>query len=502
MKNSYVLAIDQGTTGTTVLVFDRDVSIKGRAYSEFTQGYPQPGWVEHDPQEIWSVTLDVVARAIADAGIEARDLEAIGITNQRETTVLWDRTTGVPVHPAIVWQDRRTAGICDDLKARGLADDFRRRTGLVVDAYFSGTKIKWLLDNVPGVRHKAERGEICFGTIDSWLLWQLSGGRTHATDYSNASRTLLYNIYDLRWDETLLKTLDIPNQVLPEVKSSSGMYATTDPAVFFGASIPVAGIAGDQQAALFGQACYGEGRAKNTYGTGSFLLMNTGREAVPSKEGLLTTIAWKIDDEPVEYALEGSIFVTGAAVQWLRDGLQIIEHASETEALAASLTSNDGVYFVPALVGLGAPHWDAYARGTIVGITRGTTRAHIVRAALESQCHQTRDVAEAMARDSGIALKEMRADGGAVGNQFLMQFQADILGVPVEVPQITETTALGAAYLAGLAVGFWRSRADIDAKWKMKRRYEPQMSEEQRDALHRRWLRAVEKARAWSVAEE
>ncbi|MEJ7616071.1 MAG: glycerol kinase GlpK [Pyrinomonadaceae bacterium] len=501
MKNSYILAIDQGTTGTTVLVFDREVAIKGRAYSEFTQIYPQPGWVEHDPEEIWAVTMRVIAQALASAGIDARDLHAVGITNQRETTVVWDRATGAPVHHAIVWQDRRTAGICDDLKEQNREELFRSCTGLVVDSYFSGTKIKWLLDNVAGLRAKAERGELCFGTIDSWLLWKLSGG-VHATDYSNASRTLVYNIYDLRWDETLLNILDIPASMLPEVEPSSHVHAHTDPETFFGATIPVAGIAGDQQSALFGQACYGKGLAKNTYGTGSFLLMNTGREAIASKEGLVTTIAWKIGDEPVEYALEGSIFVTGAAIQWLRDGLQIISAAAETEALAASLDSNDGVYFVPALVGLGAPHWDAYARGTILGITRGTTRAHIARAALESQCYQTRDVAAAMARDSGIELKELRADGGAVGNQFLMQFQADILGVPVEVPEITETTALGAAYLAGLATGFWQSREEIDAKWKMGRRYEPQMNEEQRDRLNRRWLRAVEKARSWTLEEE
>ncbi len=502
MKEHYILAIDQGTTGTTVLVFDRDVAIKGRAYSEFKQYYPQPGWVEHDPEEIWSVTIRVVAEALADARIKASELSAIGITNQRETTVMWERATGVPVHPAIVWQDRRTAGICDELKEQNLESTFRSRTGLVIDAYFSGTKIKWLLDNVPGLRARAERGEICFGTIDSWLVWKLSGGKAHSTDFSNASRTLVYNIYELCWDEALLETLDIPRSVLPEVKPSSHIHADTDPGIFFGASIPIAGIAGDQQAALFGQACYGEGLAKNTYGTGSFLLMNTGREAVPSEEGLLTTIAWKIGDEPVEYALEGSIFVTGAAIQWLRDELKIISSAAETEALAASLDSNDGVYFVPALVGLGAPHWDAYARGTIVGITRGTTRAHIVRAALESMCYQTRDVAEAMERDSKIKLKEIRADGGAVGNNFLMQFQSDILGVSVEVPEITETTALGAAYLAGLATGFWESREEIDSKWRMGRRYTPQMSEELRGRLHRRWLRAVEKAGGWSLEEE
>ncbi|MBA3438314.1 MAG: glycerol kinase GlpK [Pyrinomonadaceae bacterium] len=499
MKEGYVLSIDQGTTGTTVLIFDHDVTIVGRAYAEFTQHYPQPGWVEHDPSEIWSSTIGLVAQALANARIKASDLQAIGITNQRETTVMWDRATGSPVHNAIVWQDRRTAPVCDELKEQGLEDDFRRRTGLVIDAYFSGTKVKWFLENVTNLRERAERGEAAFGTIDSWLVWNLTGGETHITDYSNASRTLLYNIHDLRWDEVLLQTLGIPRSVLPKVKPSSHILAHTDPESFFGASVPIAGIAGDQQAALFGQACYSEGLAKNTYGTGSFMLMNTGHKAVASREGLLTTIAWGIGDEPVEYALEGSIFITGAAIQWLRDGLKIIAQASETEALDRSLHSNEGVYFVPALVGLGAPHWDAYARGTIIGITRGTTRAHFARAALESMCYQTFDVVGAMARDSGIPLKEIRADGGAVGNSFLMQFQADILGVAVEVPQITETTALGAAYLAGLATGFWETREELHSKWKLGRRYEPQISGEERARLHRRWLKAVERARGWEL---
>jgi glycerol kinase len=497
MTEGYVLSIDQGTTGTTVLIFDHGGTIRGRAYSELTQHYPKPGWVEHDANEIWTVSLGQVSAALEQADIRASDLKAIGITNQRETTVLWDRATGEPVANAIVWQDRRTAAICDELKAQGLEESFRRKTGLVVDPYFSGTKVKWFLDNIEGLRARAVKGEIAFGTIDSWLVWKLTGGRAHVTDYSNASRTLLYNIYDLKWDEEILEILDIPASVLPEVKPSSYVYGHTDPEIFFEQSIPVAGIAGDQQAALFGQACYGEGLAKNTYGTGSFLLLNTGHEAVRSKEGLLTTIAWKIGDEPVEYALEGAIFITGAAVQWLRDGLNIIQAAAETEALARSVESNDGVYFVPALVGLGAPHWDAYARGTIVGITRGTTRAHISRATLESMCYQTRDVVETMKRDSGIRLKELRADGGAVANRFLMQFQADILGVPVEVPQITETTASGAAYLAGLAVGFWKNRAEIDARWKLSRRYEPRMSEAARAQLYERWLRAVERAKGW-----
>lgn len=497
MTEGYILSLDQGTTGTTILIFDHEGTIRGRSYSEFTQHYPKPGWVEHDANEIWAVSMRLISETLATAGIRASELKAIGITNQRETTVLWDRATGEPVAKAIVWQDRRTAGICDGLKAQGVEETLRRKTGLVVDPYFSGTKVKWLLDNTEGLRPRAERGEIAFGTIDSWLVWKLTGGQAHITDYSNASRTLMYNIFDLRWDEELLKILDVPAAVLPEVKPSSYVYGHTDPEIFFGQRIPVAGIAGDQQAALFGQACYGEGLAKNTYGTGSFVLLNTGHEPALSKEGLLTTIAWGLGDEPVEYALEGAIFITGAAVQWLRDGLKIIKEAAETETLARSVESNDGVYFVPALVGLGAPHWDAYARGTIVGITRGTTHAHIARAVLESVCYQTRDVVQAMERDSGIRLKELRADGGAVVNGFLMQFQADILGVPVEVPEITETTALGAAYLAGLATGFWQSRQEIDAKWKVGRRYEPQINEDERARLYKRWLKAVERAKGW-----
>ena len=497
MAGEYVLSIDQGTTGTTAIVFDHDGAIAGRAYSEFTQHYPQPGWVEHDANEIWDVSIRVVEEALGDANASANDLAAVSITNQRETVAMWDRQTGEPVHNAIVWQDRRTAEFCDELMERGLEDTFRDKTGLLIDPYFSGTKVKWLLDNVEGLRERARNGEIAFGTIDSWMVWKLTGGNVHITDYSNASRTLMYNIYDLEWDEEILQILEVPQEILPEVKPSSYVFGETDPDALFGASIPVAGIAGDQQAALFGQACYEEGLAKNTYGTGSFVLMNTGTEAVPSREGLLTTIAWGIGEEPVEYALEGSIFVTGAAIQWLRDGLGIIKDAAETEELAKSIESNDGVYFVPALVGLGAPHWDSYARGTIVGITRGNDRAHLARAALESMAYQTRDVVVAMERDSGIQLKELRADGGAVANTFLMQFQADILGVPVEVPEITETTALGSAYMAGLATGFWESREEIDAKWKLQRRYDPQMSEEERKQLHRRWLNAVERSRGW-----
>jgi glycerol kinase len=495
--DGFVLSIDQGTTGTTALVFDRDCRTRGRGYSEFTQHYPRPGWVEHDAEEIWRVSLRAAAEALAAARVEARHLCAVGITNQRETVVAWERATGTPITRAIVWQDRRTAAVCDELKARGLEQMIRAKTGLVLDPYFSGTKLKWLLDHTEGLRERAARGEVAFGTIDSWLVWKLTGGRTHATDVSNASRTILFDINKLEWDEELLALFGVPRAALPEVKPSSGVYGHTEPSVFFGASVPIAGVAGDQQAALFGQACYVEGAAKNTYGTGSFLLMNTGHAPVVSRAGLLTTVAWQLGEEPAEYALEGSIFVTGAAVQWLRDGLGIIERAEETEQLARSLDSNEGVYFVPALAGLGAPHWDAYARGAIVGLTRGTTRAHLARAALESMSYQTRDVVGAMERDSGIRLKELRVDGGAVGNSFLMQFQADILGVPVEVPEVTETTAAGAAYLAGLAVGFWADRHEIAARWRVAQRYEPRMSEAERERLQRRWLKAVERARDW-----
>lgn len=494
----FVLAIDQGTTGTTVLVFDHDGHIRGRGYGEITQHYPRPGWVEHDPMEIWTKSLSVVGHALADAGARAARIDAIGITNQRETTILWDRATGEPVHPAIVWQDRRTATDCEALARQGLEETVRATTGLVIDPYFSAGKIKWLLDHVDGLRARALRGEIAFGTVDSWLVWRLTEGAVHATDYSNASRTMLYDIRRLDWDEELLAVFDIPRAILPEVRPSSGGYGHTEAASFFGAAVPIGGIAGDQQAALFGQACYGEGLAKNTYGTGSFVLMNTGRKPVLSREKLLTTLAWGIGGEPVEYALEGAIFITGAAVQWLRDGLGIIRSAGETEALAGSLAGNDGVYFVPALVGLGAPHWDPYARGTIVGLTRGTGRAHLARAVLEAVAYQTRDVVEAMERDSGIRLRELRCDGGAAGNAFLMQFQADILGVPVDVPEVAETTALGAAYLAGLATGFWSGREEIDEKWRLSRRYEPRMSDDERDRLYARWTEAVARSASWA----
>ena len=498
MAGEYVLAIDQGTTGTTVLIFDHSGALVGRAYSEFTQHYPKPGWVEHDADEIWRVSMRVVGEALGDAQISATQLAAIGITNQRETAVMWDRQTGEPVHNAIVWQDRRGAALCAELSEAGNDAMVRDKTGLTIDAYFSGSKISWMLDNVEGLRERAENGEIAFGTIDSWMVYKLTGGNAHVTDYSNASRTLLYNIYDLKWDQDLLSLFRVPEQVLPEVRPSSYVYGNTDPGAFLQAEVPVAAVIGDQQAALFGQAAYTKGLAKNTYGTGSFALMNTGPEPMKSEGDLLTTIAWGIGDEPVEYALEGAIFITGAAVQWLRDGLGIIKNASETEELARSLDSNDDVYFVPALVGLGAPHWEPYARGTIVGLTRGTTKAHLARAALESMCYQTKDVVDSMEKDSGIKLPEFRADGGAAANTWLMQFQADILGVPVEVPEITETTALGSAYLAGLATGFWDDRDELAAKWKLANRYEPQMGEEERNRLHGRWKEAVERSKNWA----
>jgi glycerol kinase len=502
MNEGYILAIDQGTTGSTVLVFDGAGEVCGRAGAEFPQYYPRPGWVEHDPEELWTVTLKVVTEALQQAGAAPQEVRAIGIANQRETALLWDRRSGMPVAPAVVWQDRRTARLCDELKQEGLEPLWQQKTGLLIDPYFSATKVHWLLENIDGLRSRAAAGEIAFGTVDSWLVWKLTGGRCHVTDYSNASRTLLYNIHRLDWDDEILARLDIPRHMLPTVKPSSCVYGETDPQVFFGHRVPIAGIAGDQQAALFGQACYRRGLAKNTYGTGSFLLMNIGRQPVASRQRLLTTIAWRIGDEPVEYALEGSIFITGAAIQWLRDGLGLIAGAADSEQLAASLDGNDDVYFVPALTGLGAPHWDPYARGLIIGLTRGTGRAHLARAALESIAYQTRDVVEAMSRESGIQLRELRADGGAVANHFLMQFQADLLGVPVEVPVITETTALGAACLAGLAVGFWPSREELADRWRMARRFEPKMTPAQREALYARWRQAVERSLGWAGAGE
>ncbi len=497
MAGDYVLAIDQGTTSSRAIVFNHDSATVGEAQQEFTQHYPRPGWVEHDANEIWDVTLGVMREAIQDAGVSPEDIAAIGITNQRETVVMWDRQTGEPVHNAIVWQDRRGAQICAELSEQGYDETVANKTGLVIDAYFSGSKVKWLLDNVEGLRERAQNGEIAFGTIDTWLIYKLTGGQAHVTDYTNASRTLLFNIFDLKWDDELLEMLGTPREMLPEVKPSSYVYGNTDAEVF-GAEVPVAGVAGDQQAALFGEVAFERGLTKNTYGTGSFALMNTGAEAIKSERQMLTTIAWGLGDEPVEYALEGAIFITGAAVQWLRDGLGIIENAAETEELAASLDSNDDVYFVPALVGLGAPHWDSYARGTIIGITRGTTRAHLARAALESMCYQTRDAVEAMEADSGIEIPTFKADGGAAANRWMMQFQADILGTPVEVPETLETTALGAAYLAGLAIGFWQDRDEVKSRWKLRHRYEPQMGDEERERLYGRWKEAVARAKEWA----
>lgn len=497
MAKDYILSIDQGTTGSTVLIFDRESQPVGRGYSEFTQYFPQAGWVEHDAEEIWRVTYGVIEAGLADAGIGAGDLHAVGITNQRETVVLWERDTGRPVAPAIVWQDRRTAAFCDELKKAGREPLFREKTGLLLDPYFSGTKIRWYLDNLEGIRTRAEKGELACGTIDSWLVWNLTGGKVHVTDCTNASRTLLYNIKDNRWDDELLGVLDIPPGLLPEVKASSCIYGETNPGSFMGVSVPLGGLAGDQHAALFGQACFEPGTAKNTYGTGSFLLMNTGNRPARSEHRLLTTIAWQLEGSESEYALEGSIFITGAAVQWLRDGLGIIKSAKETEKLATSVDFNEGVYFVPALTGLGAPHWDPYARGTLLGITRGTTSAHLCRAVLESIGYQTRDVLEAMKCDADLNLKALRADGGGTVNRFLMQFQSDILGIPVEVPDIAETTALGAAYLAGLSTGFWKNRDDLSTQWTCASRYEPGMKDDERDRLYSRWQEAVERAKGW-----
>jgi glycerol kinase len=493
----HILALDQGTTSSRAIVFDHDGHIVATAQQEFPQIYPKPGWVEHDPAQIWGSQLRVAREALQTAHITAADVEAIGITNQRETTIVWDRETGEPINNAIVWQDRRTAGLCDQLKAEGFDKTILEKTGLVTDAYFSGTKVAWILDNVPGAREKAEAGKLAFGTVDCYLVWKLTGGRLHITDVSNASRTLLFDIYKHWWSTTILKRLNIPASMLPQVVPSSMVYGETD-AEILGIRVKIGGIAGDQHAATFGQACYTPGMAKNTYGTGCFLMMNTGNEAIPSKNNLLTTIAWKAgDDKPIQYALEGSVFIAGAAVQWLRDGLGLIADSSETEALARSVEDTGGVYLVPAFVGLGAPYWDQYARGAIVGLTRGSGRAHIVRATLESIAYQTRDVVDAMKADSGLALQALRVDGGAVRNDFLMQFQADILGVPVQRPVVTETTALGAAYLAGLATGYWPSQDEIAKQWAVERTFEPSMSAEMRDSLYADWQRAVERAKGW-----
>jgi glycerol kinase len=488
----YVLAIDQGTTGSTVMVFDDTGRVRGRGYSEFRQYYPKPGWVEHDAEEIWTVTQRVSKAALRAAKLQPAQIAAIGITNQRETTVVWDRISGRPIHRAIVWQDRRTAPACEALRAADREHDVRSRTGLVLDPYFSGTKVQWLLDHVKGARAKADR--LAFGTIDTWLVWKLTGGRAHVTDYTNASRTLLFNIRHRQWDEELLRMLDVPASVLPEVVRSSGVIARTDPTVF-GAEVPIAGIAGDQQAALFGQACFQPGLVKNTYGTGCFLLLFTGDEAIESRRGLLTTMACAADGGPA-YALEGSIFIAGAAVQWLRDGLGIITKAAETERLARSVESTLGVYVVPAFVGLGAPYWDPQARGAVLGITRGVTRAHLARATLESLAYQTRDVVDTMLAESGRQLGGLRVDGGAAANNFLMQFQADILGGVVDRPKVIETTALGAALLAGLGIGLWRSTGALERVRQRDQVFKPKMKPEQREALYQGWRRAVAAVRS------
>jgi glycerol kinase len=496
----YVLAFDQGTTSSRALLFDRHGKIVSFAQKELTQIFPRPGWVEHDPAEIWSSQAGVAAEAVARAGLSAGDVAAIGITNQRETTIVWERRTGRPVYNAIVWQDRRTAGLCDRLRAAGHEPLFRRKTGLVLDSYLSGTKVRWILDHVEGARERAERGDLCFGTVDSWLVWQLTGGALHVTDASNASRTLMYDIHAGDWDDELLDVLGVPRAMLPRVCASSEVYGpTTGP--LLSRPIPIAGIAGDQQAALFGQRCTEPGMVKNTYGTGSFLLLNTGERAVPSGHGLLTTVAWRIG-ERTEYALEGSVFVTGAVVQWLRDGLKLIRSAEEVEALASTVPDNGGVYLVPAFAGLGAPHWDPYARGTIVGLTRGTTAGHLARAALEGIAFQVADVLEAMKADSGIEPSELRVDGGAAVNDLLMQFQADILGVPVVRPKVFETTALGAAYLAGLATGFWGSEAEIREQWQEDRRFDPAMPPGTAARLRARWQRALGRSRGWEEPGE
>ncbi|PKM94493.1 MAG: glycerol kinase [Firmicutes bacterium HGW-Firmicutes-1] len=486
----YVMSLDQGTTSCRAILFDHSGKIAGVAQKEFTQFYPNPGWVEHDANEIWNSQKGVMLEVVKKTGIDPEEIAAIGITNQRETTVVWDKNTGVPVYNAIVWQSRQTAGICDELKKAGYEDYVRQNTGLVIDAYFSGTKVKWILDET-GTKAKAQAGDLLFGTMDTWLIWNLTAGRTHVTDYSNASRTLMYNIRDLKWDTKMLDALGVPTSMLPEVKPSSAVYGTTN---LLGPDIPISGAAGDQQAALFGQACFEKGMAKNTYGTGCFMLMNTGTDLVPSKSGLVTTIAWGVDGV-VEYALEGSIFIAGAAIQWLRDEVHLLNSAKDSEYFATQVESSDGVYVVPAFAGLGAPYWDMYARGAILGLTRGTGQNHIIRATLESLAYQTRDVLDAMQKDSGITLAALKVDGGACANNFLMQFQADILKAPVERPEIIETTALGAAYLAGLAVGFWQSKQDVVDSWNLERKFVPAIGNA--DELYAGWQKAVGRVKNW-----
>ena len=489
------MALDQGTTSSRAVIFDHNGSIISMASKEFKQIYPKPGWVEHNPTEIYSSQIEIARDALSKANLTAVDIVSIGITNQRETTILWDKKTGKPIYNAIVWQCRRTAPICDQLKKKGLAEIIQKKTGLVVDAYFSGTKIKWILDNVKGVRERAKKGEVLFGTVDSWLIWNLTGGKVHVIDYSNASRTMIFNIHQLDWDEEILEEMDIPKAILPQPLPSSYVYGNTDKEIF-GVEIPISGDAGDQQAALFGQACYEPGMAKNTYGTGCFILMNTGGKIVSSKNGLLTTIAWGVNGK-VEYALEGSIFIAGAVVQWLRDELKMINSTEEVEKYALKVKDTNGVYLVPAFVGLGAPYWDMYARGTIVGLTRGAKKEHILRAAEESIAYQSRDVLEVIQKDSGIGLKKLKVDGGAVRDNFLMQFQSDILGVPVVRPQVIETTALGAAYFSGLAIGFWKDKAEIASKWKADREFIPNMDEKIKERLYSGWKKAVSRSLSW-----
>ncbi len=494
----YILSLDQGTTSSRAILFDREGGIAAVAQKEFRQIFPRPGWVEHDPEEIWATQVAVAAEAVTRARAAAADVAAIGITNQRETTVVWDRESGVPVCNAIVWQDRRTAEFCDGLKAAGHEALVRSKTGLVIDAYFSGSKLAWILEHVPGARARAEAGRLAFGTVDSWLVWKLTGGKAHVTDVSNASRTMLFNIHTLAWDEDLLGLLGVPRSLLPDVRSSSEVYGRTSPSLG-GGEWPIAGIAGDQQAALFGQLCGSPGLTKNTYGTGCFLLQNTGERPVPSNNRLVTTVAWQAGGR-TEYALEGSVFIGGAVVQWLRDGLRFFDRSPDVERLAATVADNGGVYLVPAFAGLGAPHWDPYARGLLIGLTRGTTSGHIARAALESIAYQVDDLLDAVHRDSGIRMAELRVDGGASTNDALMQFQSDLLGVPVVRPAVTETTALGAAYLAGLAVGFWRSTADLARQWRVDRRFEPGMSRDEAEARRARWREAVSRAKGWIPA--
>ncbi|GIO27899.1 glycerol kinase GlpK [Ornithinibacillus bavariensis] len=494
--SNYILSLDQGTTSSRAILFNREGEIIETAQKEFEQFFPKPGWVEHDANEIWTSVLSCIADVFRKADITPDQVAGIGITNQRETTVVWDRNTGKPIYRAIVWQSRQTEGIVQELREKGYNDLFKEKTGLLLDPYFSGTKVKWILDNVEGAREKADNGELQFGTIDSWLVYKLSGGKVHVTDYSNASRTLMFNIYDLKWDDELLDILTVPKSMLPEVRQSSEVYGNTVDYHFFGEEVPIAGIAGDQQAALFGQACFDKGMVKNTYGTGGFLLMNTGEEGVKSQNGLLTTIAWGVDGK-VEYALEGSIFVSGSAIQWLRDGLKLIDNAPESEDYATRVDSTDGVYVVPAFVGLGTPYWDSEARGAVFGLTRGTTKEHFIRATLESLAYQSKDLVDVMVADSGIDVKSLRVDGGAVKNNFLMQFQSDILGVPVDRPVINETTALGAAYLAGLAVGYWKDKNEIAKQWNIDRTFTPNLTEEKRDNLYNGWKKAVAATRAF-----